>query len=376
MYINNIMTTEQPEKLEETIIDDKFKVICIGDPHFKIGNQIDTDEMEEKIIQAISDLKPNLIVCLGDILDRHELINVFPLSRATNFLHNLSKLTQLVILIGNHDRPNNSDFLSENHPFNALKLWPNTTVVDKTVVLEIHGHNFVFVPYVSPGKFNDALKTHPLLINQDFLNENKSETVEEQMNITAIFAHQEFKGAKMGAIISEIGDIHKLSSPLVISGHIHDFDELQPNLFYTGTPLQHAYGDSDDKTISLFSFDKKDYKHFEHRRISLGLKKKKIVYLTPAQIESYVPSTKHNVKIVIKGTQEELTNIGKIRNFKELTKMGIKISTKVVESTDVSSGEEFEVGSKRMKYFERLKLEIDNSVNREGLMNALNNLFL
>ena len=38
--------------------------------------------------------------------------------------------------------------------------------------------------------------------------------------------------------------------PNIISGHIHDRQQPQPNIFYTGASLQTSFGDSSDKTIS------------------------------------------------------------------------------------------------------------------------------
>ena len=79
----------------------------------------------------------------------------------------------------------------------------------------------------------------------------------------------------MGAIISEEGDEWDLKSPYVVSGHIHDYQEPQFNMLYTGTPIQHAFGDHHDKTISYFTYMSRDSR--EHERIDLGLPRKHIV---------------------------------------------------------------------------------------------------
>jgi hypothetical protein len=116
---------------------------------------------------------------------------------------------------------------------------PGITIVDKPMM----DRNFVFVPYVPPGMFRQALEfIDPTL---DFL-----------QTADAIFAHQEFRGCKMGPVISEVGDMWPMEgisqSPLVICGHIHDRQEL-PGILYVGTPIQNGFSDSYmDKGICLF----------------------------------------------------------------------------------------------------------------------------
>lgn len=327
-----------------TVNLNELRVLVIGDPHFKVSNAQESEEMTTKLCDLASTLNLDMIVCLGDILDRHETIHVAPLMRATYFLKRLSEIAPLYMMIGNHDRPNNSNFLTNEHPFNALKHWPQTTVVDIVVDTKIKGYRLVFVPYVAPGRFMDALNTI-----QDPLT-----------NTTAIFAHQEFYGAKMGAIVSQVGDPWPLNNPLCISGHIHDFDELQSNLFYVGTPMQHAFGDGSHKTVSLFTFTGK---HFEHQRLDLKLTKRIIVYLEPSQVPTYTPPDNTLVKLVISGTAAELKVIVKLPQIKELTKRGIKISYKQVDHSNSTSEVKVNAG-KQMRYLERLYHEISSDAKQ------------
>ena len=248
-----------------------MKVLCVGDPHFKVNNVPESDVMTEKLVALAKTIKPKIIVVLGDILHRHEKIHVSPLMRAERLIRLLSEISPTYLLIGNHDRPNNSTYMTNEHPFNALKLWSNTHIVDDKVLDHtIDGHRFLFLPYVFPGRFDETL-------GQIELN-----------GVSAIFCHQEFYGAKMGAIVSQAGDKWATTNPLVISGHVHDYDQLQPNLIYVGTPMQHGFGDKNDKTVSLFDFDNGGY---NESRIDLGLIKRIIVYITPEKIHTYEPPT-------------------------------------------------------------------------------------
>ena len=315
---------------------ENMEVVCltIGDPHFKTSNPTETKQMTEKVLEVARRIKPDFIVDLGDTLDRHETIHVSPLERATQFLSDLSQIAPLYVLIGNHDRPNNSNYLTTEHPFNALKLWNNTVVVDKVVTMEMKGLKFTMVPYVPPGKFQEALDTLPGCMD----------------NVRALFAHQEFKGAKMGAIRSEVGDVWPLSNPLVISGHIHDYDRLQPNIIYTGTPLQHAFGDREDKTVSVYRFPICDIIHpsqddlhpqivrkdinsyFREERIDLELTKKTLVYLTCEEVVTYTPPPGKLIKIVVRGTSSEIKAVMKLPATKQWITSGIKVVYKDLPS--------------------------------------------
>lgn len=299
-------------------MSEEVTLLIIGDPHFKTGNPLETVPMTKEVVSVARRLKPDAIINLGDTLDRHESIHVNPLERATQFMYELSEIAPLYILIGNHDRPNNSNFLTTEHPFNALKMWPGTTVVDKVISVTIKGLKFTMVPYVPPGRFQEALNTLP----------------DSTIGIRAIIAHQEFKGAKMGAIRSEVGDIWPLSSPLVISGHVHDYDRLQPNMIYTGTPIQHAFGDREDKTVSIFRFpiiptNNDDINSlFTEERVDLKLPKKSLVYLSCEEVVTYIPPEGKMIKIVVRGTREEIKAISKLPNIKQWNAAGIKIAYK------------------------------------------------
>lgn len=280
--------------------------LFIGDPHFKVSNVRETDAMVEAIIRVAQQRQPDIIVVLGDVLDRHEVIHVSPLTRAIKFLARLKDIAPTYVIIGNHDLKNNRQFLSDEHPFTALKYWgPNMTIVDTTIRVVIKGHVFVFVPYTPPGRFLEAL-------NQV-----------EWQTATCIGGHQEMRNCQMGAIISTEGDEWSLTNPYLVLGHIHDYQELQPNILYTGTPIQHAFGDRHDKTISYFTFRSPSDR--DHERIDLGLPRKHIVRLNCGEVSTYVPQTNTDLKIIITGTSGEIKAIMKHPNIDAWKKVGYRI---------------------------------------------------
>lgn len=332
-----------------------MKILAIGDPHFKVSDTRLNDIFTERIIKSIEALKPDVTIVLGDILDCHEKIHVFPLTRAISFLSRIENLCPLYLIIGNHDRPNNQDFLSTTHPFTALNNWKNTTVVDHPIRVTIQDRNFTFVPYVFPGRFQEALSKIP-----------------DWQNSQAIFAHQEFYHAKFGSNQSEDGDKWPLSYPLVISGHIHDFDELQPNIIYTGTPFQHAFGDRNNKTVSLFTFNNGSY---THERIDLGIPKKLISHFTYEEIlkmtspDQIMSTPGDQVKIVVDCTTPERKALLKMPIIIQLKGKGVKIAFK--EHQENSKNSSIAPMTPHLNYLRRLYQASSNDPDLSALYISL-----
>jgi hypothetical protein len=194
---------------------------------------------------------------------------------------------------------------------NAMKKWPNVVVVDKVIVETIKNEKLIFVPYVEPGRFIEALNT--ILPNDEVWD-----------NASCIFAHQEFYGCKMGAIVSEIGDKWNLNYPHIISGHIHSNQKIQKNIYYTGSAMQNAFGESEKNIIAFIKLENKEY---ELEEVDLGLPRKKIVYVDVNNIEEYkIPEKSDDkIKVSINGVYEEFKTFKKTKKYKELISKGGKV---------------------------------------------------
>lgn len=342
-----------------------IRALIIGDVHVKINNVPETDDMTNKLVKIAENIKPDFIVLLGDILHTHEKIHVSPLMRAEKLIRLLSQISPTFVLIGNHDRPNNSTYLTDDHAFNAMKQWTNTYIVDEKVVdVNIGGFRFLFVPYVYPSLFMPTL-TH------------EEKGVKEPLNKTAaIFCHQEFLNAKMGAIESKVGDPWDLQNPLVISGHIHDYDRLQPNLIYVGTPFQQSWGDQTEKCVSLFTFTKSNNDIgieniiWQEDRIDLGIIKRVIIYITPEEVLNFIPPEGKLVKLTIRGDSASIATVRQLDKIKELRAMGINVNFKIIKTTEP----EIRKGPKlRMGYKDRLYTEICQDEKQLGWFTTLFN---
>ena len=290
-------------------------ILCIGDPHFKADNQLETDAMEQQLKKIIIDRQPDLTVVLGDTLHSNEKINLHVQKRAIDFLRTLKSVSKtLYLIIGNHDRPNNSVFMTDEHPFTSLKEWgDNVKVVDTTCLVNHNGCSIAIVPYVPVGRFEEALSIVGMKPPYN--------------GIDCIIAHQEFKGCKMSAITSKEGDDYKLDYPFCISGHIHDFDQLQSNMVYVGTPIQHGYADRNDKTISIFTFDGPEDRKImiKHERLMLDIQRKLNLKLTPEELLQFTlpPNTKAKIKVMAE--KSILDHLMLTREVKDLISKGVKI---------------------------------------------------
>ena len=278
--------------------------LTIGDPHFRIDNIQEVELFVDRVEELAISRKCDYIVCLGDLLHTHERIHTIPLNKAYDFIRRMSIIAPTIVLVGNHDYIQNQQFLTENHWMNAMKVWKNVQIVDK--IVRIDG-GIYFCPYVPNGRFIEAMNTY-----EGWMDDG-----------VCIFAHQEFYGCKMGAIVSVEGDKWDLEAPFVVSGHIHSKQTPQANIYYTGSALQHAFGESEKNTVSIVTIDGLS-RNIED--IDLLLPRKKIVYLNMNQIDSFtVPNTSDDIKLTISGSHDDFKAFKKTEKFKSLSKDGVKI---------------------------------------------------
>lgn len=281
-------------------------ILTIGDPHFKLDSLADVSLYITKIIQIIKNERPNFVVVLGDLLHTHERVHTSVLNKAYQFINRIRECCPVYVLVGNHDYINNSQFLTDNHWMNAMKHWKDVNVIDKGAKIDTPFGKFMFCPYVYPGRFEEALG----IIDEDW------------KNARGIFCHQEFYGCKMGAIESVIGDKWSTEYPYIISGHIHDKQRLQENIYYIGSSMQHAFGESSDKSVTICYFDH-DIR-FEERE--LYLPSKKILYMSIDEMGDFtIPNDTDKFRITLSGDYEMFKVFRKSKKYKKLVVDGVKL---------------------------------------------------
>lgn len=327
-----------------------IRILLIGDPHFKEKGIKRYKQMSEDICKYAYEKKPHLIVILGDTLHKHESAHEAAFNMAYDMIIELSRAHEVVLLIGNHDYCNNQQFLTDKHFFNPLKKIANITVVDKPTHIEKLGFSFGFCPYVYPGRFHEALSTYF--------------TAEKLREQDIIFAHQEILGVQMGSIKSEIGDPWPSDYPFLICGHIHEYNELQDNVIYVGTPIQHNFGDGSNKGIYLLHLDEESY---EFERLQLNVPLKKVIRTTADKVKNLKVPENAEVKVVISCTISEYSKLERLGIIEDLENRNV-----VVVHED-SSIQTFSVEEDVSETFlESLKKKISHD---EDLLSRYNTIF-
>lgn len=317
------------------------KILAIGDLHFKASNLVEGNELVCKIIQKVKEIKElDAIVLLGDLLDNHATVH----SQAFNLVYKLLdalKEYKVFVLVGNHDYINNSQFLTTQHPFNVFKGWgENIVIVDDYTTWIKDNQKFVFLPYVPTGRFQEALKVKEPL---------------ELSKIECIFAHQEFKGA----IFGDKGDEWDYETQ-VISGHIHTQTNLKQlncegmgAVFYLGSPVQHCFAETPDKSILLMDTLNKPNWTFH----KLDLPQKHTIEMDLADIDSLVLPDRATVRLRLKCSCSSWAVFKKTKKYKELIDAKVKVQPLAIDDEVQLK----KMARNRTTYIQSLKTYAENS---------------
>lgn len=339
-----------------------MSVLCIGDLHFKATNAVQSDEATTELIRiakSTSNLK--LIVLMGDVMNDHSSVKVGASNRAYLFIKELSTISPVVVLVGNHDYINNSQFLTRNHSLLPFGEIPGVTVVDRPLAKRVHGKKLVFVPYTQPGRLKEALN---LLVG-------KTGKKVEWKDAFCIFGHQEIFGCMMyggrgsrsdplheektrsvfsgeGGTTSTEGDVWKKSDPLLVSGHMHTAHWVDDNVYFTGSSIPVSFGEEDEKSVAVLDLNTK-----EMTTVKLNIIIRRTYRITTEQFKTWRPKKNVIAKLVVRGSSGEIALVKSSARYKKLTDMKVVIVTEVQNEVDES-----ELNIQGLKSFDALLLEL------------------
>ena len=176
-------------------------------------------------------------------------------------------------------------------------------------------------PYVFPGLFKSTLESNS---NFDY-------------KIRSIFCHQEFSGCKMEAVYSKDGDIWPNYNPLIISGHIHEYQKVGNNIIYVGTPRMSSFAGANDheeinKTVSLFTFSEDSY---EHVRLPTNIPPKLLFEISVNDVYTFEPPLEGSIKIKIIGTYAQNSACKLHPSIKVWRKRGISVVFKDTQDDSI-----------------------------------------
>lgn len=311
-------------------------VIFVGDVHIKHKNLEDVgrigtvvvDRIRERNRRGSDDGTRVVIVLAGDLLDTHDRVDVQLMNAAYALVRQLRDVARTYILVGNHDMINNRQFNTDAHWMNGMKEWENVVIVDRPTRMH-ERTDIALVQYVPPGRFAEALVGAGMDVDGD------------DATIKCIFAHQEFRGCKMGAIISRDGDEwpETNAAALVVSGHIHENQRPQTNVYYPGAALSHAYGHAAGSSGAVFEFEFNSVGRIvrETRVPIVDADSMRTVDIESRHLAEYMkrslssPSIIATTRYRVVGSAIDLAVIRKTAEFKLLERMAAKVVVRVRE---------------------------------------------
>jgi DNA repair exonuclease SbcCD nuclease subunit len=283
------------------------RILLIGDVHIKRDDLKQCGIFLDAMYNKTKTLKPDLVLFLGDVLNDHGNATSYQFNMLIKMIVRMRQIAPVAILMGNHDFADEQQYCSEAHFYNAFKRWKDVMIVDKPMTKTINKHTLVFCPYVSKRKFKSTL--------DKLLEQNISWDLAD-----AIFAHQEFKGGKMGHAISIDGDEWDESLPHVYSGHLHEAQTPQPNITYIGSSREEGFADTSEKRLVLLEIGP-DGEHV-CKKIDLEIKRKKIVRLDVSNVDKFDKTllNKYEIKLELVGDKDAILAFKKSAKCKELKK--------------------------------------------------------
>jgi hypothetical protein len=306
----------------------------IGDLHFSSRSVSLLDILTERILQRIDEYKPDHVVFFGDTHDRFGQVSTARSRQVGLFFYQVSLRVPFTLLIGNHDIPNKTLFYCEEHDFTAMKFyWKNTTIVDKCIRFKVKGFLFAAVAYCPNGRLLEGLEP--------------AQPLEE---LTAVFCHQEIRGCMINGIPSSEGDKWSSKWPTIFCGHIHQHHTPQPNVHYVGSPYQDSFGEEDDKSISMLTFEGNSW---SEERIYLDLPKKIRLHMTTNEFWEWKPVSPNLYSLTITGSSKECQVVRESEEYKSMTVGGNKcelIHTSQLDiETEPTEATEFQVERRTLK---------------------------
>jgi DNA repair exonuclease SbcCD nuclease subunit len=301
------------------------RILAIGDLHIQPDTLADINVFLKQLDKWLSHNPVDLIVILGDTLHTHETVYTECLNKMLEYIRVCEKYAETEIMVGNHDFVCNTAYLSDAHPFVGWKKTHN--IVDRVKVRCVKDRKIVLLPFVPDGRFHEALRT----------------VGDEWKTAECIFAHQLFDGAKMGPIVAKGVEKWEDDLPMVISGHIHDKQLVQPNLWYTGSSMQVSFGERDNHTISLVTLSESPSESPSEslpviEEIDINPPTKKTVYFDVNDAKEMKLPTDENVrvKVSLSGDVEEFKTFKKTEEYKKLIQKGVKVVFKQKRSVQVN----------------------------------------
>jgi DNA repair exonuclease SbcCD nuclease subunit len=214
--------------------------------HVTVEELPECESLLQGVLETVTQESPDGVVFLGDQHHNHALVRVEVMEFWYRWLAELATRTNVVLLVGNHDRP--GDASAKGHALMAYKKIPGVEVVDSVswsyVALQT-AQNVLFAPYYAD---------HAQFVKEVQYMASSSGDGDA---IETLVCHATFDGAQYenGFFAPDGLDANLLPVQNIISGHIHSpatFGKVE----YLGAPRWRIATDANvDRYLNLIEFE-------------------------------------------------------------------------------------------------------------------------
>jgi DNA repair exonuclease SbcCD nuclease subunit len=217
------------------------KIFFIGDTHIGLGYPNSVDKWFKVHRQYFNDFlipflkekvtKDDIIVHLGDLFDNRNVIPINLLNYGMDIVEEISKISPLHIIIGNHDLWSKSS--SDVNSVRPFRYIPNVSIYDRTSILDFNNKRILMMPYIENRLDQISL-------------------IKKNKDCDYLFCHSDLNGCKMHLTSvahknpDKIDIDEFISFKRVISGHIH-IVQNNKNFTFVGSLFQMDRNDMGDQ---------------------------------------------------------------------------------------------------------------------------------
>eukprot|EP01080_Neovahlkampfia_damariscottae_P000353 gene353-6767_t len=221
-----------------------------SDIHFQDEGLERIEETAQWILETFKKKQVTHIICLGDVLNTREMVSVQALSSCMNFFNQLSKISSVSVILGNHDM--NLKLSGRISSLDGLELNNNINLYKEMKEIKIENIPVCMIPY----QFNqNNIK--------EWIKENKIKKEKYisfcHMSIpNSIYKYQKDNKRKYLKKFESDENLNYLSIfKRVFSGHFHHHHYVNHSntICYVGSPMQHHFGDSGDDKRGCLIFN-------------------------------------------------------------------------------------------------------------------------
>lgn len=277
-----------------------MKLLCVGDIHCKASNLPAFRELMRRVRLLALSQHVDAVWLSGDVFDRHAEVHVACVEAAQSAVTSLAEVCPVWASVGNHDCATNAEPIGSPHALMVLRGIQGLTIIDKGTQIG----SVVLAPYRPPGELISHL----------------DDVVPGWRACRVVMCHQEMRGVKVGPIASERGDNWDATLPLAVCGHIHDRQWLAPNVYYVGTPMNHTFGETLDKTVSILNLE-----DMSIQEISLGLPRKLTIDVSVDSILDLKLPDEDQARVRVSGPSASLLGAKKDKKVAKLLSSAVQV---------------------------------------------------